>query len=242
LKPFTWSVGIHSPGNGNTIVKPVHLPENPRTSDYPAINFKNSVRWYESTDPVRSYDLPYINQLGMLTPYTLYKWKTFPSKVLASIVSTVYHRLFAIVARKNGQRYAIRNSELMLRGAACYILSKNEYLYRRLLGMLMSKQSHQAIVKFVYFLTNKIGANTRFVLGQVCLQATWLKSRVERPRAKPDSRMYSDLYDKSKAPYTFASAPRVIHRLVKRTVLWYCSEPLNDGKINSWTPPRRVIQ
>lgn len=121
---------------------------------------------------------------------TQYLWNSYPSQVVTTLCSTVYHRLMNVALRHYGKKAFMLENSLM-KFSAYYVFTLNDYLFDRILATMRSlgisrfkKLSNKMVVCFA----SKLDDNTRFVLRQVWKQTDWLKSRVERPRDKSTMR------------------------------------------------------
>jgi len=169
--------------------------KNPSAITHPGFNYKVSSRWFEHAvlEKPKKYTLPYIEHCGRISNSIQYYWTCKPSSCVSTMVATVYKRLLDTMLRRFKKK-AFKLSNLLLRCAAYYVFTKNDYFWNRLLAVLRFKRSARRRAKdMILFYEAKLDDNTRFVLRQVWLhQANWHKSRAERPRAQSKVEVFSE--------------------------------------------------
>jgi hypothetical protein len=157
----------------------------PHPRRLPGVKIRSSNRWCGAKLFKSVWDLPYINKLGQFTGTTIYRWTCNSSAYITTVVSTIANRLFQYCLRHNKMRVVERNKERIVRCAYLYALTKNDYLWDRILFFsrnleLRGKLIHTICLKFL----TKTNDHIRFVYSQVSLQTNWLLFRAERPRDK----------------------------------------------------------
>jgi len=218
-----------------------HLPKNPCAVTHPGFWYRNSSSWTGvRNEKSRLYNLPCITNLGFISNCTVYKWNCKPSQIVATLVSTVYHRLMKLMKRRHKHK-AFKLSHQVLRCAVYYVFTKNDYFLNRVLGItrVTPWKSKSRLRKLLSLVEAKLDENTRFVLRQVCFQADWLKFRAERPRDKSNIRFvpscYRDLSNKIDRYHMLHHSLRGdILRHVARcaTVFWMRPTPKNYSNLN----------
>jgi len=147
---------------------------------------RNSKRWIAGIPgPVTALDFPYIDKLGRYTGSTLFKWSCDPRSFVASVVSTISDRAINRAKYYNEMRVVVSCSDLIVRAAYYYAISKNNYFWDRMLFFLKNlKENRKRIQTLVLRYVLRTDVHKRFVYGHVCNQTKWLLFRVERPRDK----------------------------------------------------------
>jgi len=147
---------------------------------------RNSKRWYAALQyPTVGYSVPYIDELGRFSGCTLYNWNTDPRAIVSSITSTIYQRLMKFSLRHNHKRLVYRASQLLLKCAGYYALSKNSYFMDRVLFFLRNLGERKNLIhKFYTRFACKLNDSRRFVFSQICSQINWLTFRAAKPRDK----------------------------------------------------------
>jgi len=147
---------------------------------------RNSKRWIAGTaPPLTGLSFPYINKLGQFTGTTLFKWSCDPRSFIASVISTITHRIVNRALQYNTMRTVVKSSDIIVRAAFYYATSKNSYFWDRILFFTkdLEKNGH-LLHKFVLKWVLTTDVHKRFVYGHVCNQTKWLLFRAERPRDK----------------------------------------------------------
>jgi len=165
-----------------------HLSRNygPNLGKHRGAAIKKSTRWIGGgMHATTAYSFPYIDNLGRFTGLELFKWSCDPRTYIASVVSTIARRLLLYCYRHNNKRVVSRNLDRIVRVSAYYALSKNIYLWDRVLFFSRDLEKrgtllHRAMVPFLC----KTSDSIRFVYSHVSQQTKWLLFRAERPRDK----------------------------------------------------------
>jgi len=170
------------------VKKFVPLRWKPIPARVPGMSFKLNQRgWLDSSLP-RERAVPFVDPLGRLSPNILGYWRTNDQTFLASMVSTVYTRLRRLSVRRTKSRKWNRSLDLAFQAACVYILTRSDWYMDRCISLLARNDA--ALRALTYGVIQKLGADTRFVLGQLSHQGLWLKSRAAKPRVKPN---YSEM-------------------------------------------------
>jgi hypothetical protein len=173
---------LHRDTGGSFDVK--CLPRNPKRVK--GLWVRNSLRWADCYKvPSGPYYIPFIDKLGRITGHTLYKWACDPRQAVASVVSTVSHRIQVYARRHNDSKTVNKYSHFMMRGCVYYCMSKNSWFWDRFLFFLRDLMKHgKRILTLVLKFVSKENDYKRFVYSQVCSQTHWLLFRAKRPRDK----------------------------------------------------------
>jgi len=149
----------------------------------PGMGFKLSTRgWLDHSLP-RERAVPFIDNLGRFSPNILGYWRTNDQTFVASLVATVYTRLRRLAVQRTKKKSWNRSLDIAYQAACYYVLTQNAWYMERCIALLAKNDA--ALRALTYGVVQKLGADTRFVLGQLLHQSSWLKSRAERPRVKP---------------------------------------------------------
>jgi hypothetical protein len=73
--------------------------------------------------------------------------------------------------------------------SAVYVLTRDNWLLDRFLGMARKGLPLKQVEKFTHFCVCELDENKRFVYSQVYFQANWLKFQVFRPRDKSSNKV-----------------------------------------------------
>jgi len=150
------------------------------------VSVRSSLRWVDILRfPTTPYDIPHIDRLGRYTGFTRYRWSCDPRSAIATVVATIASRLRAYCRRHNDARFIRQNDHRILRAAALYALTKNSYMWDRVLFFARNlekrgKLIHTCLLRFL----SKLDENNQFVYSQVSYQTNWLLFRALRPRDK----------------------------------------------------------
>jgi hypothetical protein len=98
-----------------------------------------------------------------------------------------------MVLKRHGPRFTFAISQLLFEVSAAYVVSVNDWIMNRVLGVLRTKRKLNVIRSLLHVFITKLDADQRFVLSQACSQAHWLTSRSKGPRDK--SRMKREVPD-----------------------------------------------
>lgn len=164
--------------------EPSSLPRNPKRVR--GIWVRNSLRWADCYKvPQGPYSVPFIDKLGRFTGTTCYKWNCDPRQLVATVISTVSHRM-QVYARRHNACYTVdKYSPAILRACVYYCMSKNSWFWDRILFFLRDlKKYGKLILTFVIRFVCKENDYKRFVYGQVSSQTNWLLFRARKPRDK----------------------------------------------------------
>lgn len=147
---------------------------------------RNSKRWIAGTaQPLTGLSFPYIDKLGRFTGTTLFKWSCDPRSFIASVVSTITHRIVNRALQYNSMDVVLRSTDKIVRAAFYYAISKNSYFWDRVLFFTKDLEKNGNLLhKFVLKWVLRTDVHKRFVYGHVCNQTKWLLFRAERPRDK----------------------------------------------------------
>jgi hypothetical protein len=155
----------------------------PDAVTHPGYSYKTSIRWFPGgPDKNRDYGLPYITNAGRITNSIVYRWKCQPSQIVTTLISTVHSRLLKVMLKRIGKR-AFKSSHFLLKCAAYYVLTRDDYFLSRILGAFKNR-SEKPAKGVLRKCEPKMDDKTRFVYRQLCFQSNWLTSRAERPRDK----------------------------------------------------------
>jgi len=147
---------------------------------------RKSVRWITNYNPAckRVIGLPYIDNVGRITSSIVTYWRCHPLQAIASITSTVYHRLLKVMIGRHKTRYAFKIRQAMLEVSAMYSITNDISILNRFYGIHRKACSMGPIKRILRKKICKLDADQRFVLRQVCSQTNWLTFRSERPTVK----------------------------------------------------------
>jgi hypothetical protein len=152
------------------------------------VSLRVSLRWFVSGDQLATNSVPYIDASGKLSIYTLYRWTSYPAQIFASMVSTSYTRMMNLLLKRHSKNFryvkGLRNA--CIKVALCYIITHNDYIIDRFLGMTRrkAKAPKRVVNDFAYRCVCNLDGDKRFVYSQAYLQANWLKFLVKRPSDK----------------------------------------------------------
>jgi len=158
------------------------------------VHLRTNARWVQHTRkkmPACDVLLPLIDKLGRFTGENIYVSPMQPASYIGSVVSTIFRRIFNLnVVRNANDRDVHVRQGILLRCAAYYALTKNDYFWDRVLFLSRRmKKNWRTISKMVHKFSSKLDVDTRFVYSHVCYQTQWFTFRARRPR------------DKSRIPY-----------------------------------------
>lgn len=208
-----WRNGVGSKSNVNVVnvAKPEYNPgrkwipphiskNNPSASTHPGYNYKFAFSWFENEfgpQRVCTRALPFVEFSGRISNNIHYYWKCKPIQVVCSTISTVYHRLMNMLFKRHGKKSFMLDN-LVIRLAAYYVFTKNDWFFNRATAMLNSiRRGGSRLKPMLYALIARLDDDTRFVYRHVCSQAKWLKSRSERPlkvRTEASSVPFDDFF------------------------------------------------
>jgi hypothetical protein len=137
--------------------------------------------------PVGASELPYIDRFGKYTGTNLYRCNFKPQQYIGTVISTIFRRLkFWILSKSRNKFYEFNTrQDVILRCAAYYALTKNDYFMNRILVLSKHlRQNWKTISSLVHKCSRKVDDNKWFVYSHACLQAKWLTIRAVRPRDK----------------------------------------------------------
>jgi len=129
---------------------------------------------------ISNYAVPFINSEGYMTTAIIGNWYTSPSAILCSLVSTVFDR----IRKRYKFKYMANNKQvelLLFRIAVLYVITKNDYLFSRLLGCLDKSWRHCKRL-YWFFFRKHMDLQFRFCYNQMLLNVEWLKSRKRQCR------------------------------------------------------------
>lgn len=110
----------------------------------------------------------------------------------ATWFSTMVHSVYnSLVKRVHLRTYGRRkwNSDLLVRIAIFYVITTDDYLLERILRT--SGNPRKAVEKYSHSMDDQ----KRFLYGQACLHASWLKSRGSKiPRVKSITKCFAKEY------------------------------------------------
>lgn len=158
-----------------------------KLSSIKALNIRSSKRWIKNLPcPGTEVLLPFISKVGKFTGTNLYKCSLQPQSAISIIISTIFRRLKFWSLRRNSVHDVDIMQNILVKCAAYYALSKNEYFIDRILALskVNLRKNKSLISKILHFYTTKLDDHKWFVYGHVCLQTYWLTSRALRPRDK----------------------------------------------------------
>lgn len=164
------------------------------------LTIRRNARWLsDDKSPSCQTMLPLIDNCGKFTGIDIYVSNLTHQEYLSTIIATIFRRLKLWALRSNSVREVNCRQRLLLRCAAYYTLSRNNYFWDRLLGLVRCGNLHknwQIVSKVLHSYSSKLDDHKWFVYGHACLQANWLTSRALRPRDKSALyRQYSFMID-----------------------------------------------
>jgi hypothetical protein len=134
---------------------------------------------------METFNLPYIDRLGKITPHSVFEWKCDPRQFTATVLSTVSRRIQMYARRHNQKSIADRRAHDLVRASIYYCLTQNNWFWDRILFFCRNLEKNWKSIKTLTIkMLKKVDENKRFVYGQASLQANWLLFRVCRPRDK----------------------------------------------------------
>lgn len=152
------------------------------------VSFRTSFRWFVSSDLRTTNSVPYISSSGKLSIYNVYRWDSLPAQVFASVVSTSYTRMMNLLHKRHSKNFAyvksLRNA--CIKVALCYVITHNDYVIDRFLGMTRRKARtpKKVVNNYAHRCVCNLDGDKRFVYSQAYTQANWLKFLVKRPSDK----------------------------------------------------------
>lgn len=150
------------------------------------ISIRNSIRWLDCMkSPSGGFNVPFIDRLGRYTGHSLYKWACDPRSLIATTVSTISKRLVDYCRRHNPWYVVKRNLSRIVRASAYYAMSKNAYMWDRVLFFARNLEKNGSLLhRVTLFFVSKLDDHKRFVYSHVCFQTQWLLFRAKWPRDK----------------------------------------------------------
>jgi hypothetical protein len=139
--------------------------------------YKVSERWapnYRSSKIWRV--VPYVDRAGQIHSIGISRWKCSAIQLFATIVATVFKRLWGIF-RYVSYRERVKPNDLF-KIALIYTLTNNDYWFRRTLEILKRMPK---VGRHLYRATKQLDANTKVLYDQACKSALWFQSRVRKP-------------------------------------------------------------
>lgn len=169
------------------------LPEDPKLIRALSLKVGN---WLGSREDFKKpYRVPLIDSVGKFTGCTLYKASMNSQSFISTVISTISNRLRGWTHRHNSRinfkskKYL---TDLIVRTACIYSMTKNTYLMDRVLWLLKDFEKHKkSIAGVLAHFASKLDANKGFIYGQACSHAHWLTSRVSRPRDKSSANLHT---------------------------------------------------
>jgi hypothetical protein len=148
------------------------------------MEYRSSTSWFNTETSVKKFHaIPFVSKSGKFSIYTLYYWKAYPEQVIFSLVTTVYRRLLTIHWKRFS--YAkTRDLNNLLKISIVYVLTRDNWIIDRFLGMNRKGSSKKAITNFIHYFVSQLDDDKRFVYSQAFKQANWLKFQVFRPSDK----------------------------------------------------------
>jgi len=166
----------------------LHVPKRvkEKTPRCPSMIFKVSTSWIPDYNTAcrRVIPIPFVNQVGKISPHTVCEWRCHPLQAVASMSATVFKRIQRMVLKRHGPKFAFAISQLLFEVSVAYVVSLNDWIIDRVLGVLRTKRKLKIVRSLLNVFITKLDADQRFVLRQACSQAHWLTSRSKRPRDK----------------------------------------------------------
>lgn len=152
----------------------------------PSMRFKVSTRWIPRYDTAcrRSIEIPFVNRVGKISPNAVCVWRCHPLQAVASLTATVFARIQRLLIKRHNPRYAFSLSQLIFECASAYVVSLNDWIIDRFLGITRKPGKLKIIRSLLSAFIAKLDDDQRFVHRQACSQAHWLTSRSKRPRDK----------------------------------------------------------
>jgi hypothetical protein len=158
--------------------------KHPSPHKWPGMEYRSSLSWFDNETSVRKFhSIPFVSKSGKFSIHTLYLWKAYPEQVIFSLVSTVYRRLLSI----HWKRFSYANRRdlnNLLKISVLYVLTRDNWVIDRFLGMDRKGQTKKSITNFIHFFVSQLDEDKRFVYSQAYKQANWLKFQVKRPSDK----------------------------------------------------------
>lgn len=119
-----------------------------------------------------------INDKGEITNDVLGYWKSTPSQLFATYLSTTYKRLSYRFHKMNRDtKKKVKDDDTFL--IAFFTVIYGNCFLRRCAGMV--KHSPRNLSKFLYFHKNNADESTRFLLGQCIFRHSWLQHHTVKP-------------------------------------------------------------
>lgn len=132
--------------------------------------------------------------------------------------------------RHNKSHVVFKRQPLLTKLAAYYALSKNHYLWGRVIALLRDLRKNATLLhRILLYFTSKLSANLRFVFNQVSSETKWLFSRTERPLCR-DKLFY--IFMGPAAPPVRGEKPRPtinVHEAVHKSALRICTLTLGNS-------------
>lgn len=182
-----------------------------------SVTIRGSERWLPNYKfPTTCVELPLIDNVGKFSGCVSYRANLSPSQTIASIVTTIYKRLYGLAVRYHGRSKRTRNiwSTLLLRCATYYALTKNAYFWDRMLPLL-KQGAVQTTSRMLHRFVCKLDDYKWFVYSHACSQAKWLTFRARGPRDK--SSYQSDYFARGKL-----TTSGVARKQFEYDAVWHC--------------------
>jgi hypothetical protein len=142
------------------------------------MSLKTSTRWFRgwiSLSKAEPIKIPFILPSGKISTRRLATWTCFPEQAVASVASTVYHRLLKILRKRvTERRIKPKDYSVCFRIAVYYSITHSDYFLDRALALLGRSRK---VAKVISCYLSKLSDKLWFVYRQVCLQTSWLTSR-----------------------------------------------------------------
>lgn len=106
-----------------------------------------------SAEPTARLRVPYITKQGKFSGCYLYNWVTTPSKLQASVITTVYKRLQWLTQRRKINHDRLKAGDrivydlLIYRVAAYYVITQNNYFLDRFLALSQDLRKNKKTVE-----------------------------------------------------------------------------------------------
>jgi hypothetical protein len=175
-------------------VGPVFIPtlENRDTLHIKSCAVRSSTRWIDAYNtPNGGLNVPFIDDLGRFSGFTVCKWSCDPRSMIATVTSTISKRIVAYARRHNPWHIVKKRLRDLLAASAYYAFSKNGYFWDRVLFFSRNLERYKTPLRSLrIFFSSKWDDDKRFVYSHVIFQTKWLLFRASLPRDK--SQFYSD--------------------------------------------------
>jgi len=150
------------------------------------LSIRSSCRWIDAFNtPNGGMNVPFIDNLGRFSGFTLARWSCDPRSLIMSVVSTILKRIVNHARKHNPWRIVKKRLSDLAAAASYYALSKNNYFWDRVLFFSRNLERYKKPLRTtrIYF-TSKWDENKRFVYSHVIFQTKWLLFRALLPRDK----------------------------------------------------------